>query len=90
MLKQYGKLFEMDNVKLEIEEDAIRRIAAKALEKKTGARGLRNIMENIMTEIMYEIPSRKDVEKCIITKATVDGETRPTLVLVDEKDKAAS
>ncbi|HPR23738.1 MAG TPA: ATP-dependent Clp protease ATP-binding subunit ClpX [Bacillota bacterium] len=90
LLKQYGKLFEMDNVKLEIEEDAIRRIAAKALEKKTGARGLRNIMENIMTEIMYEIPSRKDVEKCIITKATVDGETRPTLVLVDEKDKAAS
>ena len=90
LLKQYGKLFEMDNVKLEIEEEAIRRIAAKALEKKTGARGLRNIMENIMTEIMYEIPSRKDVEKCIITKATVDGETRPRLVLIDKKDKAAS
>ena len=47
-------------------------------------------MENIMTEIMYEIPSRKDVEKCIITKATVDGETRPRLVLIDKKDKAAS
>jgi ATP-dependent Clp protease ATP-binding subunit ClpX len=90
LLKQYKKLFSMDNVELEIEEDAIRRIAHKALEKKTGARGLRNIMETIMTDIMYEIPSRKDVAKCIITKATVDEEVRPTLVLLDSDKKAAS
>lgn len=90
LLKQYKKLFSMDNVELEIEDEAIRRIASKALEKKTGARGLRNIMETIMTDIMYEIPSRKDVQKCIITKATVDEEVRPTLVLLDSNKKAAS
>lgn len=90
LLKQYKKLFSMDNVELEIEEEAIRRIASRALEKKTGARGLRNIMENIMTDIMYEIPSRKDVTKCIITKATVDEEVRPTLILTDTNKKAAS
>ncbi len=90
LLKQYKKLFSMDNVELEIEDEAIRRIASKALEKKTGARGLRNIMETIMTDIMYEIPSRKDVQKCIITKATVDEEVRPTLVLLDSDKKAAS
>jgi len=90
LLKQYKKLFDMDNVELVIEDDAIRRIAAKALEKKTGARGLRNIMESIMTDIMYEIPSRKDAEKCIITKATVDGDMKPKLVLVDSDKEAAS
>ena len=61
----------MDNVELEIEEEAIERIAEKALERKTGARGLRSIFEEVMTDIMYEIPSRTDVEKCIITKDVI-------------------
>ncbi|MGI6205232.1 MAG: ATP-dependent protease ATP-binding subunit ClpX [Anaerovoracaceae bacterium] len=83
LLKQYKKLFSMDNVELEIEDDAIRQIANKAIERKTGARGLRSIMESLMTDIMFEIPSRDDIRKCIITKATVDNESEPTLILDD-------
>lgn len=81
LIKQYQKLFEMDNVQLEITHDAIEAIAEKALAKKTGARGLRGIMESIMMNIMYDIPSRGDVEKCIITRETVDGETEPELIV---------
>lgn len=73
LLKQYKALFAMDNVELEIEEDAIREIAHKAIERKTGARGLRGIMENLMTDLMFEIPSRDDITKCVITKEMVDG-----------------
>ena len=83
LLKQYKKLFSMDDVELEIEQDAIERVAEKAIERKTGARGLRSILERIMTDIMYEIPSRGDVRKCIITKGTIDNDMMPTLVLVD-------
>lgn len=89
LLRQYKKLFEMDGVDLEIEEDAIHAIAKKALEKKTGARGLRSIMEKIMMDIMYEIPSREDIQRCIITKETVDGALQPTLVLIDPAKKIA-
>ncbi|MBN7774615.1 ATP-dependent Clp protease ATP-binding subunit ClpX [Clostridium aminobutyricum] len=85
LLKQYKKLFAMDNVELEIEQDAVERVAEKAIERKTGARGLRSILERIMTDIMYEIPSRNDVRKCIITKGTIDNDIMPTLVLVDSK-----
>lgn len=85
LLKQYKKLFSMDNVELEIEDDAVREIANKAIERKTGARGLRSIMEALMTDIMFEIPSRNDIRKCIITKETVDKETEPTLILGDEE-----
>ncbi len=73
LLKQYKKLMEMDGVDLEIEPEALRRVAEMAAEKKTGARGLRSILENLMTDIMFDIPSRKDIEKVIITKDTVDG-----------------
>ena len=65
LLKQYRKLLAMDNVELEMDDEAIRAVAREALKRKTGARGLRGIMEDIMTDIMYEIPSRNDVEKCI-------------------------
>jgi len=85
ILKQYRKLFQLDGVELEIEEDAIARVAEKAIERKTGARGLRSILEHIMTDIMYEIPSRSDIRKCIITKGTIDHNTGPALVLTDAK-----
>jgi len=85
LVKQYKKLFEMDDVELEVDEDAIRSIAKKAIAKKTGARGLRSIMESIMTDIMYEIPSRDDVSKCILTKAAIEDDVRPTLVMTDQK-----
>lgn len=87
IIKQYETLFEMDDVELVIEEDAIRAVADKALQMNTGARGLRGIFEGMMTEIMYEIPSRPDVEKCIITKDVVDGTKSPILVLRDKSAK---
>ncbi|MDD6310567.1 MAG: ATP-dependent Clp protease ATP-binding subunit ClpX [Firmicutes bacterium] len=83
LVKQYKKLFAMDDVELEIEDEAIRAIAVKALERKTGARGLRGIMEKIMTNIMYELPSRDDVVKCVITKEAVLAEGEPKLITAD-------
>ena len=72
-----------------MEDSAIERIAEKAIERKTGARGLRGIMEDVMTDIMYEIPSRDDVEKCVITKETIDKEIEPKLLLVDQSKAKA-
>src|SRR5699024_1338121 len=84
LTKQYVKIFEIDDVKLEFEEDALRAIAQRAMERKTGARGLRSIIESTMLDIMFELPSRDDIEKCIITKATVLGEQKhPTIVYTD-------
>ena len=73
IVKQYKKLFEMDGVELEVTDDAIRRVAEKAIERKTGARGLRAILETVMTDTMFEIPSRPDIKKVVITKDTIDG-----------------
>ncbi|CAM3146353.1 ATP-dependent protease ATP-binding subunit ClpX [Sporolactobacillus spathodeae] len=83
LVKQYKKLLELDEVELDFEEDALRSIAKLAIERKTGARGLRSIIEGMMLDVMYELPSRDDIEKCIITKETVDEKERPTLVLSD-------
>ena len=83
LIKQYQKLFEMDGVTLEFEEDALSIIAKKAIERKTGARGLRAILEDIMLNVMYDIPSRDDIEKCIITKDTIINHTEPILVISD-------
>ena len=74
----------MDDVELEFEEEALVEIAKKAMERKTGARGLRSIIEGIMLDIMFEIPSRDDIEKCVITKETVTEEhSRPKLIYTD-------
>jgi ATP-dependent Clp protease ATP-binding subunit ClpX len=87
LVKQYKELFKMDDVELEFEEEALRAIARKAIERKTGARGLRSILEERLLDIMYEIPSRKDIEKCLITKETIESGAEPTLVLSDKKSK---
>lgn len=86
LVKQYKKLFEIDNVELEFEPEAIRAIAKQAIERKTGARGLRSIIEKVMTDIMYEIPSREDVAKCIVTEGTITDSVQPTLVFASDKD----
>lgn len=83
LIKQYRKLFAMDDVEFEVTDDAVEAIAEQALERKTGARGLRGIMEKIMNNIMYELPSRDDVNKCIITRETVEAEKDPELVLTE-------
>lgn len=77
LVKQYKKLFKMDDVELVFESEAVEEIAAKAMERKTGARGLRSILESIMMDVMYKIPSDDSITKCTITKACVLGESEP-------------
>jgi ATP-dependent Clp protease ATP-binding subunit ClpX len=79
MVKQYTKLFAMDGVSLRFTSDAVRAIAQKAIELKTGARALRSIMENLMLEVMYEIPQREDVAEVVVDAAVVAGRRRPSL-----------
>ncbi|MCX7780455.1 MAG: ATP-dependent Clp protease ATP-binding subunit ClpX [Negativicutes bacterium] len=86
LVKQYQKFLELDNVQLEFKEDALRAIADEALKRKTGARGLRAIIEGIMRNVMYEVPSRADVAKCIVTKEVVQNKEEPILVTIDRKN----
>ncbi|MDY2987851.1 MAG: ATP-dependent Clp protease ATP-binding subunit ClpX [Peptoniphilus sp.] len=81
LVKQYKALLKLDDVELEFEDEALKYIAKSAIEKKAGARGLRSIIENTIMDIMYEIPSRDDVEKVIITKDSVSGDKSPELIL---------
>ncbi|EPD54257.1 ATP-dependent protease ATP-binding subunit ClpX [Paenisporosarcina sp. FSL H8-0542] len=83
LVKQYQKMIELDNVKLTFEDDALVEIAKLAIERKTGARGLRSIIESLMLDVMYELPSREDIIECVITKETVTDSTNPRLVLED-------
>ena len=85
LVKQYRKLFEMENVELEIEEDALKSIASEAIERKTGARGLRGIIEKIMTDVMFEIPSEEGIVKCIVTKESVTGDVKPFIIREEQK-----
>ena len=84
LTKQYKKIFQMDNVVLEFDEGAISAIAEKAVERKTGARGLRSIIESIMTDVMFEIPSTDNIEKCIITRDVIVHNEKPTLVFKND------
>ncbi len=81
LAKQYKRLFELDGVELEFEQGALVQVAKKAIERKTGARGLRAILEDVMLQIMYDIPSRTDVKRCVITKDVIDKLTPPVLML---------
>ncbi|SEJ85603.1 ATP-dependent Clp protease ATP-binding subunit ClpX [Propionispira arboris] len=87
LVKQYQKFLDMDNVKLEFEEDALRVIAKEALKRNTGARGLRSIIESVMRNVMYEVPSRDDVAKCTVTKEVVTDKKDPILTLDEKKAK---
>ncbi len=88
LVKQYQKLFEFDDVELEFEPDAIEAIAEKAMERNIGARGLRSIMENVMMDVMYEIPSDETITKCVITKESIEGEGKPLTVHTEILKKA--
>ena len=85
LVKQYQKLFEIDGVELVFEQEALEAIVDKAIERKTGARGLRSIIEEIMRDIMFDIPSNPNIEKCIITKETVTKNAGPKVVESEEK-----
>ena len=85
LVKQYKKLFDIDNVKLEFEKEALEAIVDKAIERKTGARGLRAIMEDTMRDVMFEIPSNPKIVKCTITKATVDEKAKPEIEISENE-----
>ncbi|MDD7792981.1 ATP-dependent Clp protease ATP-binding subunit ClpX [Clostridium sp. 'White wine YQ'] len=87
LVKQYRKLFEYDDVELEFEEEALKAIAQEAIKRSTGARGLRAIIEDTMTNIMYDIPSRDDIAKVVITKESIADKKDPIVILGDESEK---
>ncbi|REJ38179.1 MAG: ATP-dependent Clp protease ATP-binding subunit ClpX [Bacillota bacterium] len=87
LVRQYQKFFQLDNIELEFEEAALRVIAEKALERNTGARGLRAILEELMLDVMYDLPSRQDIARVVITEAAARGEAEPVLVPRETKRK---
>ncbi len=90
LLKQYQHLFEMEGAELEFREDSLSAIAKKSMERKTGARGLRTIVENVLLDTMYEIPSIDNISKVVIDKSVILGESEPLLVYETEQKKVAS
>ena len=87
LIKQYQKLFEIDGVELIFEEEALGAIVDKAIERKTGARGLRSIIEERMRDIMFDIPSNPNIEKCVITKRTIIDNEAPDIVVNNNKQQ---
>ncbi|GAJ25368.1 ATP-dependent Clp protease ATP-binding subunit ClpX [Liquorilactobacillus sucicola DSM 21376 = JCM 15457] len=85
LVKQYAKLLDLDDVSLKFEPSALQEVARLAIERNTGARGLRSIIENTMRDVMYEIPSRDDIDQVVVDKASVDGKRLPKLVVDDKK-----
>ncbi len=88
LVRQYQKMMDLDQVNLKFSQNALKSIARKALERKTGARGLRNVMESIMLEVMYKLPSMTGVKECIINKAVVENGTEPLLIFEQEAKSA--
>ena len=81
LIKQYEKLFSLENVKISFTQGAIKAIAREAIKRKTGARGLRSILEGIMLDIMYEVPSNPNIEECIIDEAVIEQKAPPKMVM---------
>lgn len=88
LVKQYQKLFEMEEVEIQFRDDALQAVAKKAKERKTGARGLRSIMENVLLDSMYKIPSTKNVSKVVIDAAVINGESEPLLMYESEQQSS--
>lgn len=89
LTKQYGRLFEMEGVDIDFREDALRAVAEKGMERKTGARGLRSILESVLLDTMYDIPSEEAVSKVVIDESVIRGDSKPLLVYKTEAKKAA-
>ncbi len=90
LVKQYQRLFEMEDVCLTLSDDALREVARKAITRKTGARGLRSILEGILLDSMFELPSYDDVEEVVINKEVVEGRVRPLLIYADRREELGS
>ncbi|MEA2880358.1 MAG: ATP-dependent Clp protease ATP-binding subunit ClpX, partial [Hyphomicrobiales bacterium] len=89
LVKQYQRLFEMENIDLTLAEEALGAISRKAIDRKTGARGLRSIMEGILLDTMFDLPSLEGVEEVVISKEVVEGTARPLYIYADRSDRAA-
>ena len=89
LTKQYEKLFDMENARIEFREDALRAIARKAMERKTGARGLRSIIENVLLDTMFDLPSINNVSKVVIDEKVINGENPPILIYEDHDGSVA-
>jgi len=89
LIKQYQKMFSMEGAELEIRDAALRAIAKKAIERKTGARGLRSILENTLLNTMFDLPSLQNVTKVVVDESTITGDTAP-LLIYSEPPKVAS
>ena len=90
LIKQYQKLFSMEGVDLEVRPAGLNAIARKALARKTGARGLRSILEQVLLEIMFELPTMENVSKVVVDEATILGEGKPLLIYADQPKVAGS
>ena len=90
LTKQYAKLFEMEGAEIEFREEALRAVARKAMERKTGARGLRTILEHVLLDTMYELPSLDNVEKVVVDERAIAGESAPYLVYESEQEQRAA
>ncbi|MDQ2068946.1 ATP-dependent Clp protease ATP-binding subunit ClpX [Natronospira bacteriovora] len=89
VVKQYRKLFEMEGVELDFRDDGLRAVARKAMERKTGARGLRTILEGVLLDTMYDLPSMENVEKVVVDEAVINGEARPYIIYHSEEKAVA-
>ncbi|MGC1858376.1 MAG: ATP-dependent Clp protease ATP-binding subunit ClpX, partial [Pseudolabrys sp.] len=89
LVKQYQRLFEMESIDLTLAEEALGAIARKAIDRKTGARGLRSIMEGILLDTMFDLPSLEGVEEVVISKEVVEGTARPLYIYADRSDRTA-
>lgn len=89
IVKQYQKLLELDDVELEFDKEALEAIAETSLKRKTGARGLRAIMENVMMDIMYKAPSDENLKYCLVTKEAVLGEKAPSTEKIEARPESA-
>jgi ATP-dependent Clp protease ATP-binding subunit ClpX len=90
LIKQYAKLFDLEDVDLTFTEDALEAIAQKAIERKTGARGLRSIVEGILLDTMFDLPTESDIAEVVVDKDVVDGRKEPIRVLKGDKTEAAA
>jgi len=88
IIKQYKKLFELENVNLKFTDGALRAVAKASMERKSGARGLRSILENTMLEVMYEIPSQRDIKECVISEDVVTNNEKPILIYETKSESA--
>ena len=90
LTKQYKELFKLDGTKLTFKENALKEIALKAIKKKTGARGLRSILENILLKTMYDLPSQDNIEEVIVDASAAKGQSQPIIVLSKSENKSKS